>query len=64
MDQFRRPIEFAIGWLNLPVVVTMVTVPAFMTNLNGFSMLAFTSGTKNIFRLIFYVVHPFYGLLQ
>jgi hypothetical protein len=34
-----------------------------MTNLNGLPVLTFASGAKNIFRLILYVVHLFYGLL-
>jgi hypothetical protein len=54
MDQFWLLVEFTIGLLNLPIVVTMFTVLAFMTNLNGFPMLTFTSGTKDIFRLILY----------
>ena len=57
MDQFWLLVEFLVGLLNLPIVVTMFTVLASMTNLNGFPMLAFTSGTKDIFRLILYVVH-------
>ena len=63
MDQFWLLGDFMVGLLNLPVSVTMFTVLAFVANLNGFSMLALTSGTKNIFRLIFYAVHLFYGLL-
>ena len=56
MDQFWLLVEFLVKLLDLPVIVTMFTVLAFVTNLNGFSMLAFTSGTKDIFRLILYVV--------
>ena len=56
MDQFWLLVEFLVKLLDLPVIVTMFTVLAFATNLNGFSMLAFTSGTKDIFRLILYVV--------
>ena len=63
MDQFWLLVEFTIGLLNLPIVVTMFTVLAFMTNLNGFPMLTFTSGTKDIFRLTLYDAHLFYGLL-
>ena len=51
MDQFWLLGDFMVGLLNLPVSVTMFTVLAFVANLNGFSMLALTSGTKNIFRL-------------
>ena len=57
MDQFWLLVEFLVGLLDLPVIVTMFTVLAFVTNLNGFSMLAFTSCTKDIFRLVLYVVH-------
>ena len=57
MDQFWLWLEFLVGLLNLLVVVTMFTVLASMTNLNGFPMLTFASGTKDIFRLILYVVH-------
>jgi hypothetical protein len=63
MDQFWLLLEFLVGFLNLPIVVTMFTVLAFMTNLNGFPMLTFTSGTKDVFRLILYDAHLFYGLL-
>lgn len=63
MDQFWLLVEFLVGMLNLPVSVTMFTVLTFVTNLNGFSMLAFTFGTKDIFSLILYVIHLFYGLL-
>jgi hypothetical protein len=63
MNQFWLLVEFMLGLLNLPVSVTMFTVLAFVTNLNGLPMLTFTSGTKDIFRLILYVVHLFYGLL-
>jgi hypothetical protein len=54
MDQFWLLIELLVGLPNLQIVVTMFTVLAFMTNLNGFPMLTFTSGTKNVFRLILY----------
>jgi hypothetical protein len=50
MDQFWLLVEFLVGLMNLPVVITMFTVPAFMTNLNGLPMLTFTSGTKDVFR--------------
>ena len=50
MDQFWLLVEFLVGLLDLPVIVTMFTVLAFVTNLNGFSMLPFTSGAKDIFR--------------
>jgi len=63
MDQFGLFVEFPVGLMNLLIVVTMFTVLAFMTNLNGFPMLTFTSGTKDIFRLILYDAHLFYGLL-
>ncbi len=55
MDQSRLP----VGLLRLPVIVTALTVLAFVTDLNGFSMPAFTSGTKDIFRLILYLVPLF-----
>jgi hypothetical protein len=54
MDQFWLLIELLVELLNLPIVVTMFTVLTFMTNLNGFPMLTFTSGTKDVFRLILY----------
>lgn len=63
MDQFWLLVEFLVGLMNLPVVVTMLTVLAFMTNLNGLPMLTFTSGTKDVFRLILYVVHLLSSLL-
>ena len=55
MDQFGLP----VGLLRLLVIVTALTVLAFVTDLNGFSMLAFASGTKDIFRLILYLVPLF-----
>ncbi len=63
MDQFWLSVEFLVEMLNLLVSVTMFTVLAFATNLNSFSMLAFTSGTKDIFRLVLYLVPLFNGLL-
>jgi len=45
------------------VIVTALTVLAFVADLNGFSMLAFASGTKDIFRLVLYLVPLLNGLL-
>ncbi len=52
-------VEYLVGLLKLQVIVTALTVLAFVTDLNGFSMLAFTSGTKDIFRLILYLAPLF-----
>lgn len=59
MDQFWLSVEFLVGLMSSPVIVTAFTVLAFVTDLNGFSMLTFASGTKNIFRLILYFIHLF-----
>jgi hypothetical protein len=45
--------------LSLLVIFTALTVLAFVADLNGFSMLAFTSGTKDIFSLVFYLIPLF-----
>ena len=55
MNQFRLP----VGLLRLLVIVTALTVAAFVADLNGFSMPAFTSGTKDIFRLVLYCIPLF-----
>jgi hypothetical protein len=48
-----------VGLLRLPVIITALTVLAFVADLNGFSMLAFTSGAKDISRLALYWIPPF-----
>jgi hypothetical protein len=55
MDQFR----FLVGLLRLLVIVTALTVLAFVADLNGFSMLTFASGTKDIFGLVLYFIPLF-----
>jgi hypothetical protein len=54
----------SVGLLRLPIIVTALTVLAFMADLNGFSMLTFAFGTKDIFGLALYSIPLINGLLS